>query len=157
SFSPAGPSHQPHVPAQAAPQPPASNPATAFAQMHQNPGQFMQTEPVRIHGAPSGVANYHFEQSPSGKGFNLRPTTQPNAGGVQPGAGFQAHSVGMHQPANGNQLGQIPFYNLPSNGPNTMVTPQLSGCSLVMRPGAQGGLDVAHVRPPQGMTGEQVA
>ena len=76
--------------------------------------------------------------------FDIKPT--PYLGPNEVGHQFQAHSIRMDVGA-----AAMNSYRLDTTGPSIMVTGELSGCSIVMRPVEGGGLDIAHIkpRPPQ--------
>jgi hypothetical protein len=140
-------------------------PNVAFNDLTNNVTGFLKKYPVRIFGATaaSGVVAYCLKNRGASfrpgsvlgtlsmkatESFDIRAMAAIAAvGGVGNGQVFNAHSVHMDL----NQAA-MHFYNLDNAGPNIMVTGQLSGCSFVMRAGAAGSVDVAHVSPA-GTTG----
>jgi hypothetical protein len=143
------------------------NPTDAFNLLvnRNSTENFLKTYPVRVFGNThdSGVAQFvirnrgdSFRPGSVMRTHNMHATESfelhPNSAFHMPSEHiFPAHSI--HMDLGVNQLG---FYKLFASGPNVMVTGQLSGCSFVINPSADGGIYVAHIKPV-GQTGAQLA
>jgi len=131
------------------------------------PERFLTEHYVTAGGSPqpSGIQDFCLREDDNARAFlrpgsfmktlNAHPTdgVRLDTSTVANGQGqlFQAHSV--HMDAGAQNLN---FYTLDAEtGPSVMVTGQLTGCSFVMRETAN-GLEVAHVSPGPGQTGQQL-
>ena len=143
-------------------------PSQAIAQLATNPSSFLRKYPVRIFGDPKGshVASYRIEDSGDStrpgrrvlssrrdetQRFDIRPRGVA-FGNPAGSVWFDAHSVKMFE---GRSPYEIGVYTLPAReGPNLMVTGQLSGCSFAIRDNGDGSYDVTHIRPNAQLPGE---
>lgn len=149
----------------------ALTPADAHARLLSNPEDFLKRFPIKMFGTgantPSGESHYaivnrdprplEVSKRPSSvfgkvilhdtESFDIKPASLlgPNDHGHQ----FQAHSIHMDEGA-----AAMNPYRLDANGPSIMVTGELSGCSIVMRPVQGGGVDIAHVKPRPTQAGQ---
>jgi len=139
------------------------DPHVVYNTLLANPSGTLRNYLFRIFGSPdpSGVSAYRLmnrgpSQRPSSSVGNLKMhdtesfdiRSQNSIVGVAPANSFffNAHSIHMDAGAL-----EMDFYALGGAGPNIVVTGQLSGCSFIMRPGAAGAVDVAHVRAVDGL------
>ena len=141
-------------------------PAVAFTSLTTNPAKFLSRYAVRIAGAamPSGVIQYHLNNRVYGQGNTSRPDSILRTQKMHATEAFSistvtsplchsfnAYSIEMVQ----SNVAPIVLYNIPTGGPNIMVTGALTGCTFIIDRGPHGTIACAHLQP-NGETGAQL-